>query len=514
MKNAGIRLTVLSASIAAAMLAGCSAETQAEFESRRSDTTSYMVAGITETNPDNATGSQESGPTFHRLPVTLDTPLSDQGDTPLEVDVGKNLAGADTKALTDEGLVIALKDDVQPLAAAKRKAVVYNPQQIRAAYGLPPVPTNINGLTDDVRASLGAGQTIYIVNAYNHPNTVADLNLFSKTFNLPTCTQTVVPVTTKTLPPGKLSDNCTIAVVYLGNGQSMTTKPPAFNGSWAQEIALDTQWAHAIAPLARIVLIAAPTASTNALASGIQLANNLGPGVVSMSFGTADSKTLVSYESIFTGKDMTYIAASGDSGMQANWPAMSPSVISVGGTALNSYTVNGTTVTRNETVWTLTGGGYSANFPKPQWQNNIKTPSPALTAATAPTPRVLARVGNDVTINADPWTGQYVAFTNPTNKRTGWYSFGGTSIGSPQWSGIVAVANAKRALKKLAPLGKFSPRLYREFGPGLGVFGGSFMDVNSGANGKCTWCSGAPGFDSPSGWGSPNGKILETLSTN
>jgi hypothetical protein len=76
------------------------------------------------------------------------------------------------------------------------------------------------------------------------------------------------------------------------------------------------------------------------------------------------------------------------------------------------------------------------------------------------------------------------------------------------------VANAKRALKKLAPLGKFSPRLYREFGPGLGVFGGSFMDVNSGANGKCTWCSGAPGFDSPSGWGSPNGKILETLSTN
>jgi subtilase family serine protease len=513
MKNAGLSLTVLSASIAAALLAGCSAETQAEFENRRSDTTSYMVAGITETNPDNTTGSQESGPTFHRLPVTLDTPLADQGDTPLEVDVSKELSGIKTSGLTDAGLVKALANDVKPMAAA-RKAVVYNPQQIRTAYGLPQVPTNMVGLTDAVRASLGAGQTIYIVDAYHNPNAVSDLNLFSKTFNLPTCTQTVVPVTTKTLPTGKLSDDCSISFVYLGAGQSMTATPPAYNGSWAQEIALDVQWAHAIAPLARIVLIEVPAPMTNALSNGIQLANNLGPGVVSMSFGTGDANSLVGYESIFTGKGMTYIAASGDSGMQANWPAMSPSVISVGGTALNSYTNTGTTVTRNETVWTYSGGGYSTNFAKPQWQNNIKTPSPALTAATAPTPRVLARVGNDVTINADPWTGQYVAFTNPTNNRTDWYSFGGTSIGAPQWAGIVAVANAKRALKNLAPLGKFSPRLYQEFGPGLGVFGGSFMDVNSGANGKCTWCSGAPGFDSPSGWGSPNGKILETLSTN
>ena len=132
MKSTGLRLTVLSASIAAAMLAGCSAETQAEFENRRSDTTSYMVAGISETNPDNTTGSVENAPTFHRLPVTLDAPLAEQGDTPLEVDVSKELAGITTKTLTDSGLVTALKDDVKPMAAA-RKAVVYNPQQIRTA---------------------------------------------------------------------------------------------------------------------------------------------------------------------------------------------------------------------------------------------------------------------------------------------------------------------------------------------------------------------------------------------
>jgi subtilase family serine protease len=233
-----------------------------------------------------------------------------------------------------------------------------------------------------------------------------------------------------------------------------------------------------------------------------------------MSYGTPDTASLAQNESIFAGKNMTYIAASGDYGMQANWPAMSPSVISVGGTTLNSYAVSATGVTRNETVWNQSGGGYSVSYAKPTWQNNIKTPSPGLTAANASTPKVLARVGNDVTYNADAWTGFYVAITNPNFSNTQWYSFGGTSAGAPQWAGIVAVANAKRALKKLAPLGKFSPRLYQEFGPGLGQFGGSFGDVNSGANGKCAWCSATPGFDSPSGWGSPNGKILETLSTN
>jgi subtilase family serine protease len=514
MKSTGLSLTMLSASVAAAMLAGCSAETQAEFENRRSDTTSYMVAGITETNPDNTTGSVENAPTFHRLPVTLDAPLAEQGDTPLEVDVGKELAGITTKALTDEGLVKALANDVKPMAAA-RKAVVYNPQQIRTAYGLPSVPTNINGLTPEVRASLGAGQTIYIVDAYHNPNAFSDLNLFSNTFNLPTCTQVTIPTTATTLPPLKDTDNCQFSYVYPIGAGKMGATPPAYSPSWSQEIALDVQWAHAIAPLARIVLIEVPTNAMNAMDAGVLLANALGPGVVSMSYGTADNAVLVRQsEYVFAGKNMTYIAAAGDSGMQANWPAMSPSVISVGGTTLNSYAVTGTTVTRNETVWSGSGGGYSVSSAKPVWQNNIKTPNPGLTAANATVPKALARVGNDVTYNADAWTGFYVAITNPTNNKTFWYSFGGTSAGAPQWSGIVAVANAKRALKKLAPLGKFSPRLYQEFGPGLGSYGGSFMDVNSGENGKCAWCQATPGYDTPSGWGSPNGKLLETLATN
>jgi subtilase family serine protease len=465
-------------------------------------------------DPGNATGGVETSPTFHRLPITLDAPDPNQGDSPFTVDVDKSLAGVKTGGLTDAGLAAALQDEVQPMATT-RKAVVYNPQQIRTAYGLPSVPASITGLSADARAALGAGQTIYIVAAYHNPNALTDLNTFSNKFGLPTCTEVSLPVTAKTLPALKDTDNCLFSFAYPIGGGRMGESPPAYSPSWSQEIALDVQWAHAIAPLARIVLIEARTAMMNAMDSGVLLANTLGPGVVSMSYGALDNPVLERQsEYVFAGKNMTYIAAAGDSGMQANWPAMSPSVIAVGGTTLNSYTVNGAAVSRNETVWTGSGGGYSNSSARPVWQSMIRTPNPALTPAKASTPNVLARVGNDVTYNADAWTGFYVAITRPTSKTTQWYSFGGTSAGAPQWAGIVAVANAKRALKKLPPLGKFSPRLYLEFGPGLGAFGGSFMDVTTGANGKCAWCSATPGFDSPSGWGSPNGKLIESLSMN
>jgi subtilase family serine protease len=508
------RSVTLAAAVASAFLTACSPETQAEFANRTSDTTPYLVAGMSASDSGNTTGGVETGPTFHRLPITLDAPNPDQGDTPFTVDVDKSLAGIKTAGLTDAGLATALKDEVQPMAT-KRKAVVYNPQQIRAAYGLPAVPANITGLNAESRAALGAGQTIYIVDAYHNPNALTDLNIFSNKFGLPTCTEVTLPVTAKTLPALKDTDNCLFSFIYPIGAGRMGNKPPAYNQTWSQEIALDVQWAHAIAPLARIVLIEVPTAALNAMDAGVLLANALGPGVVSMSYGTLDNPVLERQsEYVFAGKSMTYIAAAGDSGMQANWPAMSPSVIAVGGTTLNSYTVSGATVSRNETVWAGSGGGYSVSSARPVWQSMIRTPNPALTPAKASTPNVLARVGNDVTYNADAWTGFYVAITRPTSKATQWYSFGGTSAGAPQWAGIVAVANAKRALKKLPPLGKFSPRLYREFGPGLGAFGGSFMDVTTGANGKCAWCSAAPGFDSPSGWGSPNGKLIESLSMN
>jgi hypothetical protein len=162
------RLVALTALVASALLVGCSPETQAEFANRTSDTTPYLIAGMSASDPGNATGGVETGPTFHRLPITLDAPDPNQGDSPFTVDVDKSLAGVKTGGLTDAGLAAALQDEVQPMAT-KRKAVVYNPQQIRTAYGLPSVPASITGLSADARAALGAGQTIYIVVAGHKP---------------------------------------------------------------------------------------------------------------------------------------------------------------------------------------------------------------------------------------------------------------------------------------------------------------------------------------------------------
>src|SRR5256885_12271787 len=85
----------------------------------------------------------------------------------------------------------------------------------------------------------------------------------------------------------------------------------AYNAGWATEIALDVQWSHAIAPLARIVLIEAPDASTNSLLRAVQLANAMGPGVLSMSFGTAEGSWTTSVDSVFGASQMTYLAEIG-----------------------------------------------------------------------------------------------------------------------------------------------------------------------------------------------------------
>jgi hypothetical protein len=90
MKRSICRLATLTAAVASAMLAACSPETQAEFANRSSDTTSYLVAGMSASDPGNATGSVETGPSFHRLPITLDAPNPNQGDTPFTVDVDKS----------------------------------------------------------------------------------------------------------------------------------------------------------------------------------------------------------------------------------------------------------------------------------------------------------------------------------------------------------------------------------------------------------------------------------------
>jgi hypothetical protein len=444
----------------------------------------------------------EARPTFHMLPVTLDEPADTDADgqgssarlAPQALSVPAALARLGTAGLTPEALAQTRK---QALAAADpyatpKAATVYTPAQIRAAYGLPVLP-GLPGLGASLSAAtaatLGAGQTVYIVDAYHNPSTLADLNAFSQKFGLPTCKALTV-ATSATLPLAAPAADagCTLAVVYSTANATLTTTVPAYDSGWASEIALDVQWVHATAPLARIVLIESATAMSDQLLGAVKLANAMGPGVVSMSFGAAEGSWSTVFDSAFTAAGMTYMAATGDNGAAVSWPAVSSNVLAVGGTSL-SYGGSGS---RSETVWSGTGGGVSAYTARPAYQ----------AAVAAPGVGALPRRGvADVAFNADPGTGQYVAITVPGATAPGWYCYGGTSLSTPQWAGLAAVANALRVAGGKAVLGPVQPLLYTKV---AATTSGAFADITSGSDGSCASCKAASGYDLPTGLGTPN----------
>ena len=121
------------------------------------------------------------------------------------------------------------RSDNQPLVAAAGP-IGYTPPRIQAYLGL---------------AGDGSGQTIAIVDAYDNPNVEADLNVFSQQFGLPqTCGS-----------PGANPNDCFTFTKATPQGT------PRVNRGWALEIALDVEWAHAVAPKATIMLVEAPNSS-------------------------------------------------------------------------------------------------------------------------------------------------------------------------------------------------------------------------------------------------------------
>ena len=404
----------------------------------------------------------------------------------------------------DRNAVTPQTTTVTPSGGSAQTVSTYTPAQIRAAYQLPPLPGLGSSLTTAQQASLGAGQTIYIIAAQHDPKVASELAAFNSQFGLPACTSLTIP-TTQPLPlPAASSTGCQLAVVY-SNGTGMTSTAPAYDSNWAMEIALDVQWAHATAPLARLILIEAPDASTPSMLNAINLANAMGPGVVSMSFGAPEGNWVTSMDSAFNSANMTYVAASGDSGTAsgAQWPSVSPRVLAVGGTSLNSYS----TTNRAESVWSSTGGNRSQFVLVPAYQT---TNVPGLGSQQF-------RSVADVAFNADPYTGQFVAVIPPSSNTVSWYSMGGTSLGTPQWAGIVAVANAKRALNANGNVGLVQNLIYSAsplsgfYTGSSGFFSSLFADITTGASGAI---AAGKGYDIPSGLGTPNVQSFLNLATN
>jgi len=147
---------------------------------------------------------------------------------------------------------------VQPFASGQGQLT---PSQVATAYGLPS-PNN-----------LGSG-AIAVVDAYNYPNALDDFNKFSSTYSLPTESSSQV-----TSPSNKA-----LQVVYA------TGSKPTNDASWSLEMAVDIEWAHAMAPNAKIYLVEAKSTALGDLAAAVNIAKALpGDREVSTSFGATEN---------------------------------------------------------------------------------------------------------------------------------------------------------------------------------------------------------------------------------
>ena len=274
-----------------------------------------------------------------------------------------------------------------------------NPSQIISAYGF------------SSSSTAGAGQTIAIVDAYNDPNAESDLGVFSQAFGLPPCTT---------------ANGCFKKVNQTGG-----TKYPRTDSGWALEIALDVQWAHAIAPGAHILLV---EASTNSF-SNLLKAEDYAAGhanYVSNSWGASEFSSESSYDSHFARAGVSFFASSGDAGLPASYPSSSPALISVGGTTLN-FDGGGNLV--SETGWSNGGGGCSQYETATAAQSTFNEYGQVNCSGTRATP--------DVSLDADPASGVSVYDSVGYQGQKGWFVVGGTSASSPMWAARSADAGTQ-----------------------------------------------------------------------
>jgi subtilase family serine protease len=339
--------------------------------------------------------------------------------------------------------------DGTPLVASYSAPMGYTPATIRSYLGL---------------SGTGSGQTIAIVDAYDDPNIAADLAKFDSTFGLP------APASFK-------------KVTQTG----ATTGYPATDATWALEIALDVEWAHAVAPAASILLVEAKTATFADMDTAIAYAaKQTAVTVISNSWGATEFSGETTLDSYCKQSAKLCVFATGDYGNPGTYPAYSPYVLAVGGTSLNLAS-DGTV--SSETAWGYSGGGVSLYESKPSFQGG--------TATKRGTP--------DVSFDGDPATGFAVYDSVPYSGQSGWFQMGGTSAGAPQWAAIVAVADQlRKAAGKAVLSGTSSKSLFMANSDIYGLTTG-FADITTGpTNGTCgAICTPGTGFDFVTGRGSP-----------
>lgn len=245
---------------------------------------------------------------------------------------------------------------------------------------------------------------------------------------------------------------------------------------------MDIEWAHAMAPNAKVVLVEAATSSFVNLLAAVDVATQeiLSSGTrgeVSMSWGGSEFSLESSFDSHFQHDGVVYFAASGDTGGVNIYPSVSPFVVSAGGTTVNRD-ANGNFL--SETGWSGSGGGPSQFESKPSYQSGI--PGTSTTQRSAP----------DFSFDADPNSGVSVYDTTSCHGLSGWLVFGGTSVSTPSLAGIVNLSGSF-FVDSIAEL----TTIYSNY-----TNAKDFRDITAGSAGpfKCS-----PGYDFVTGVGSDQG---------
>ncbi len=363
-------------------------------------------------------------------------------------------------------------------------------------------------------------QTIGIVDAYDDPTAAADLERFDKQFRLPACSE---------------EDGCLRKV----NEGGSTGHPPPLDRGWAQEIATDIEVSHGVCPSCHILLVEANSNEYEDLFAAEETAVRLGATEISNSWGGPEcadgpgGRECIAESPAFNHPGIVITASSGDNGYLnwleepesrvAEYPATSPHVVAVGGTRL---ILKGAAKTwERETVWNdggasagfkegagAGGGGCSESFSAAPWQQSAADWS----SVGCGTRRAVA----DVSADADPYTGVAVYDSTENEGTKGWAVIGGTSVASPIVASVFALAGGAQGVEYPART------LYENEVKAPA----SLHDVTSGSNGECLQpfdeetgtsgcsapeeaasceghlkCLAGPGYDGPSGVGTPNG---------
>jgi subtilase family serine protease len=294
--------------------------------------------------------------------------------------------------------------------------------------------------------------TVAIVDAYDDPTAESDLAVYRRHYDLPPCTT---------------ANRCFSKVNQTG-GKSYPRK----DGGWAQEISLDLDMVSATCPSCHILLVESRSNAFTDLAAAVQYAGTV-PGVaaISNSYGGGDTTESSAYDQ----PGIAITASTGDNGYGVKSPASYQHVVAVGGTTLSrAKGSRGWT----ETAWSGAGSGCSTINSKPFWQ--------------LPATRCTGKANTDVSAVADPKTGVAVYDSTAFEGWVGWMTFGGTSASSPIVASVYALSHNTAGY----------PSSY------TWAHASGLNDVKAGKNGTCTtsvWCHSSPGWDGPTGLGTPNG---------